>query len=849
MVSTLSGGFTGTGGTIDVAGTLSNTRDFSYTGGQLTVTNGGVVSAQDEITLTDTTTSVATGGRVLSLDFVTVSGGTYTTGGQLETPLLTLANAASFQFNAGGVFVNNTVRVTIEGNSTFNLGGTSQTTGAFTLIDGTASNGTLTSSSYDVRAGTVSASLAGAGAVTKSTTGLVTFSATNSYTGGTSVNGGTLRGGANNAFGLGVASVAGSGTLDLGGFNQTVTSLTGTGIVTNNGAAQSILSAGGDNSSFLFEGRIQNGTAPVGLTKNGTGVFSLTATNPFTGPALVNAGTLNVDGSIGSNDVTVANGGTLRGSGTIGTAAASLAVIQSGGTVFPSSALNTQIGTITFTGSLTFEDGSRYLNRITGGLGGSNDLINANQAFLQGGDVALLTAGSVYLPGVNYTILSASGGVSGTFDGVTTASGSALPELIVPSLVYRPTAVLLALQSDFVSAATTDNQRSVARAIDIAGNAGGYGADAVELLTALVQKTRATAPQAFDALSGEGVSGTQQTAFGAGKIFKATVLSQTISPRNTLLTPSYKDQQAISYKDETSLSPDNELVDLPSRRGRLWGAGFGLDATLDGEIGRRRTADLKSDTGGFVAGTDYRVSPAFLVGFAGGGTESSFSVTQRSTSGSVDGSHFGLYGMAEDGPLYVTGVLNYARYSNKTQRIIADVGLPERASGKFSSDEYSGRFEAGWRYSYNTLTVTPFAGIQIAQLEADSFEETSRRFDGSRGILGLSYDATSTTSILSSIGLRFDAKFALDKQTLLTPYTRLAWDHEFRDDRRYTASLLALPSGFNIGGARAAEDVFSVDAGLKLGLGPDIDIFASYNGEFSERSESHGGSGGVKIRW
>jgi autotransporter-associated beta strand protein len=54
-----------------------------------------------------------------------------------------------------------------------------------------------------------------------------------------------------------------------------------------------------------------------GLQKEGAGRMRLTANNSYTGSTVINAGTLQIDGSQGQSSVTV-NSGTLQGSGTVG---------------------------------------------------------------------------------------------------------------------------------------------------------------------------------------------------------------------------------------------------------------------------------------------------------------------------------------------------------------------------------------------------------------------------------------------------------------------------------------------------------------------------------------------------
>src|SRR5205823_11248038 len=67
---------------------------------------------------------------------------------------------------------------------------------------------------------------------------------------------------------------------------------------------------------------------------------------------------------------------------------------------------------------------------------------------------------------------------------------------------------------------------------------------------------------------------------------------------------------------------------------RAWATGFDAVWKLDGEasIG---SADLTHRTAGGAGGLDYQVNPNLLIGFALGGTASTFSVPDRMTSGSV----------------------------------------------------------------------------------------------------------------------------------------------------------------------------------------------------------------------
>ena len=192
---------------------------------------------------------------------------------------------------------------------------------------------------------------------------------------------------------------------------------------------------------------VDNGTAIVDLSSPspslrgslGTGAFEQngSGTTIFSGPlssyygaVTVNAGTLEVDGSIASSrSVTVNSGGVLTGTGTV-----SATTVNGGGTLAPGS--STAGTSLTISGSLTLKTAANYLAEISTANNTANFAGISGTATLTGATFIAAGTGSGYSPSNTYTVLTATGGLRGTkFSGLH-ISGSGNFGDLVPYLTY-----------------------------------------------------------------------------------------------------------------------------------------------------------------------------------------------------------------------------------------------------------------------------------------------------------------------------------------------------------------------------------------------------------------------------
>ena len=169
---------------------------------------------------------------------------------------------------------------------------------------------------------TVSATVTGGSSNQLSTSGsgVIFLSNANSYSGGTSINSGTLKVG--NPSSVGSGAVSDGGTLDLNGVNLGISKLNGSGIVTNsNSSTTGILNFNGTATDGVFSGSIQNGAGVVAVAQTGSGVTTLSpsSNNTYIGGTTMAAGTLNInkDTALGavSSAVTFTGNSTIQAGG------------------------------------------------------------------------------------------------------------------------------------------------------------------------------------------------------------------------------------------------------------------------------------------------------------------------------------------------------------------------------------------------------------------------------------------------------------------------------------------------------------------------------------------------------
>ncbi|WP_141984917.1 autotransporter domain-containing protein [Bordetella hinzii] len=232
--------------------------------------------------------------------------------------------------------------VTLAGGATLALNGYSQTLKSLAGAGNVQLGAATLRTGADNTSTTLSGAITGTGSLIKQGTGNFTLSGANLYSGGTSIESGTLTAGRGQVLGTGGLTVANGALMDFNGYDQTLTTLDGAGEVRLGSAA---LTVGAGDLDSHFAGALDGDGS---LTKLGAGTLTLSGTSHYTGPTTVSAGTLAVDGAISGSALQVASGARLAGNGTVGST-----TVASGGRLAPSG-----LGSLHIAGNLSLAAGA-----------------------------------------------------------------------------------------------------------------------------------------------------------------------------------------------------------------------------------------------------------------------------------------------------------------------------------------------------------------------------------------------------------------------------------------------------------------------------------------------------------
>lgn len=749
-----SDGFVGIAGTASswtVKGELSIASEGGR--GRLQVENGGRVVASfvdalggtSEITVTGTGSRLEAG-SVLALGGVTPSVLTLSDGGTLVADRVWVGDADQ-EGNAG---ISAVIVIGAAAGDAAAAAGTLHA-GTLAVQEGASAQLVLNHTNSDTL---IDADLSGALTV-DAYAGITTLTGVNTHTGTTTIHGGTLIGSAT-SFGSGAILNEGTLVLDQTGTGRLTNALTGTGT----------------------------------LLKTGSGTLTYAGdATAFTGATLIEAGTLALAGTLGG-PLSVAEGAVLAGMG--GVAALSLAA---GATVAPGAS----VGTVTVAGDFDQAAGALYAVEVAGGradliaVGGSATLADGAQLSVDG-------LGGVTPVGTRFTVLTAGGGITGSY---TLVGDTSISAFYAVEASTDETAVYLDVFQDraFTAAAFSANQRETAAALDSLTGAG--------LLREAVgsQLSDSAARVAFDQLSGDLYASAQSAALEDSRFVRDAALGR--------LRQAFADPAAA-----------------------MWGQAYGSWGTLDGD---GNATGFDRTVGGFVIGADRKVGEDLLIGAFAGYGQSRYRLDTGGATAESDDVHAGLYGGGRFGALALRLGAAYTYQQVDTTRQIAFPGFAERLGGAYEGHTAQAFLEAGWRLAVGAAELEPFVGLAYVNASSGAFSESG----GAAALSGTAGDAGVT---FTTLGLRASAEASLGAvQGRLTGMA--GWRHAFGNANPQASLGFAGAAPFSVLGVPVVGDVLVLEGGVSLPLSTTAQLDLSYSGAFGSGLVDNGFEAGLSWRF
>jgi autotransporter-associated beta strand protein len=575
------------------------------------------------------------------------------------------------------------------------------------------------------------------------------------------------------------------------------------------------------------------------VQQNGTGNIFLSGVSTYTGTTTVNSGTLTVTGSIANSAVTVNSGGTLAGNGTVG-ATTVAGSTTTGGTTIPGGriavggALTGGTQTLTIDGNLTLSPGSVYLASVApvpssppNSPPPSSKLAVNGTATITG---ALLdiSPNAQATAGVQYTLLTSTGLLTGTFSlgpnaaGNSVAIGNYLATLSYDAHDAYMQMALIQLTPKLLAAdaSATSNEQAVTGAIDHAINNGTTLTPGFSHLA-----TSTTLAASADQLSGE-IGGDL-----------SNIVTAQMNPFLTVLMTQPGDLDAV-------LGPGRR------HNATLWGTFFGGggNTSADNSVGSHA---LSNHEFGFATGLDVMLASSFQMGAALAASRTNFTLASNLGTGTDNAYQAGLYLTKRFGrSAYISAAGAYSMGDITTTRKLT---LPsnDTLSGKVTAHTAAGRIETGYRFGFGRMGLTPYVAFQYDRFNAPAYTETA---SAGTGQFALDYAAHTSPTTSYEIGTGIDYSSASSRRSSLHLYGRVAWAHATTSDPNVTEDFHTLVntttnSPFTVQGSAPPANSALLTFGAEMRGKNGLSIGFKLNGALSQSSTAYFGTGDLKYSW
>ena len=535
-----------------------------------------------------------------------------------------------------------------------------------------------------------------------------------------------------------------------------------------------------------------------GLVKQGSGTLNLTQPSSYTGQTQVQGGTLTAVSLAGA--ATISSGATLGGMSAIG------GNVNNAGTL---SIANTNVSV-----------GGNYTQQSGGQLAVSlGSTLNVAGTASIAGNLQVTGINSGYVANSQTNVLVASGGLSGTFAALTSASNV----LLTATLNYGPTTAWLNVTQVQVSAVQgssyTPASYGAARRVDAA-----FGQINAQLANATAQGSAAAgSPVASSFIAGAATL--QHTATLGNLQQSLESLSGQLHAASAAMT-----FQAIDASTRAMADHFDQLLSAPpQQRLGAWVQNLGYQ----GSLSRTGYSNVAYDLNGWMVGQDFRVDDSGVAGFALSGTRGLGRLTESADQGYSRAVEGMLYGGTMRGNWYAVGRFGFGDYRETMQRQVQlggqSTGVASDASGRYGV-AYG---ESGYRLTLGNTRVIPYASLEYAQIQRDGFDETGG--DG----FGLKAEALTTARWQTSLGVRASRDWGLGRAGRLSLQGRLAWQQSFGlRGEVFDASFTGVNQWAPLGGIGLARYGGMAGATLNWSMNPRSSLALDYESYFGQGQQA-----------